>query len=193
MSMAQAVGPVYALLADGSTVQIRPAGPGDFDAVKAMHAAMSPDNAYLRFFNLSRQAAEVEARRTCRWPAPGRLALLALLDGLVVGVASYQVFGAEPARAEVAFTVADRMHHKGIATLLLEHLVSYARNERITTFTAETLAGNTAMLKAFAGVGRRPAGAVPAQASLAATAEFPFLTAASGSVGAAGPGDTSLR
>jgi hypothetical protein len=55
MSMAQAAGQAYALLADGTTVEIRPAGPADFDAVKAMHEAMSPDNTYLRFFNLSRR------------------------------------------------------------------------------------------------------------------------------------------
>ena len=47
MSMAQAAGHAYALLADGSTVEIRPAGPADFDAVKAMHEAMSPDNIYM--------------------------------------------------------------------------------------------------------------------------------------------------
>jgi acyl-CoA synthetase (NDP forming) len=45
------------------------------------------------------------------------------------------------------------MHHKGIATLLLEHLVSLARSCQITTFTAETLTDNTAMLKVFADAG----------------------------------------
>ena len=63
---------MYALLADGTTVEIRPAGPGDFDAVKAMHEAMSPDNTYMRFFNISRLAAETEARRICKDPAPGQ-------------------------------------------------------------------------------------------------------------------------
>ena len=33
--LADAAG-VYALLADGTTVQIRPANPGDFEAVKAL-------------------------------------------------------------------------------------------------------------------------------------------------------------
>ena len=84
MNTAQAVGPVYALLADGSTVEIRPAGTADFDAVKAMHEAMSPDNSYLRFFNISRRSAEIEARRICRDPAPGSLALLAVADGELV-------------------------------------------------------------------------------------------------------------
>src|SRR5512142_3439888 len=103
---------VYALLADGTTVEIRPAVPGDYDAVKAMHQAMSPDNTYMRFFNVSRLSAETEARRICLDPRPGRAALLALAGGQVVGVASYVVLrdNAEQAeRAEVAFAVADDM------------------------------------------------------------------------------------
>ena len=35
-----------------------------------MHAAMSPDNMYLRFFSLSPRAAEREAQRVCREPGP---------------------------------------------------------------------------------------------------------------------------
>ena len=161
MSTAQAgvgAGQVYALLADGTTVQIRPAGSDDFGAVKAMHEALSPDNTYLRFFNLSRLAADTEARRICRDPSPDQVALLALSDGEVVGCASYVTFGEPgPGRrsgvAEIAFAVADHMHHRGIATLLLEHLVSYARSHQITTFTAETLSENQAMLNVFADAG----------------------------------------
>ena len=154
MSTVQQAGPMYALLADGSTVEIRPAGPGDFDAVKAMHEAMSPANAYLRFFSLSRTAAETEARRICREPGPGGAALLALAGGEVVGCASYAALQGEPDhRAEAAFAVADHMHHRGIATLLLEHLVSYARSHQITMFVGLTLAENTAMLKVFADAG----------------------------------------
>ena len=142
---------VYALLADGTTIEIRPAGPGDFGAVKAMHEAMSPDNTYMRFFNVSRLSAETEARRICKDPASGEVALLALAGGEVVGVASYVTLGT--GKAEVAFAVADHMHHKGIATLLLEHLVSYARSRKITTFSAETLTENKAMLSVFADAG----------------------------------------
>jgi acyl-CoA synthetase (NDP forming)/GNAT superfamily N-acetyltransferase len=144
-------GLVYALLADGTTVEIRPAGPGDFDAVKAMHQAMSPDNTYMRFFNISRLAAETEARRICKDPAPDRLTLLALVGREVVGVASY--VSTIQGQAEVAFAVADHMHHRGVATLLLEHLVSFARSHQITTFTAETLTENKAMLNVFADAG----------------------------------------
>ena len=154
MSMAQELSePVYALLADGTTIEIRPAVPGDFDAVKAMHDAMSPDNSYMRFFNISRLAGETEARRICLNRSPGNVALLALAGGEVVGVASYSAFGEHSDQAEVAFAVADHMHHRGIATLLLEHLVSLARRRELRAFTAETLAENAAMLRVFAEAG----------------------------------------
>ena len=144
---------VYALLADGTTVEIRPAAPGDYEAVKAMHRSMSPGNTYLRFFNVSRLSAETEARRICRNPVPGQAALLALAGGQVAGVASYVALREHPEQAEVAFAVADDMHHRGIATLLLEHLVSYARSHQITTFVADTLTENKAMLGVFADAG----------------------------------------
>ena len=75
MSTVQQAWPVYALLVDGSAVEIRPAGPRDFDGVKAMHEAMSPENIYLRFFSLSRTAADAEARRICREPGPSGMVM----------------------------------------------------------------------------------------------------------------------
>jgi hypothetical protein len=68
---------MYALLTDGSTVEMGPARAQDFEAVRAMHAAMSPDNIYLRFFSMSPGAAEQEAKRVCRKPDSGHAALLA--------------------------------------------------------------------------------------------------------------------
>ncbi|MGH3168467.1 MAG: GNAT family N-acetyltransferase, partial [Trebonia sp.] len=144
---------VHALLADGRTVEIRPARPADFDAVKAMHEAMSPNNAYLRFFSLSRLAAEQEARRVTRESRPDHAALLALYDGKGVGLASYEVARDGSRTAEVAFAVADDMHHRGIATLLLEHLVSLARGRQLDALIAETLQENTSMLRVFSDAG----------------------------------------
>ena len=142
----------YALLTDGSTVGISPAGAQDAAAVLQMHAAMSPDNIYLRFFSLSPRAAEQEAKRVCREPGPDHAALLAWQGGRLVGVASYEATG-KPGVAEIAFAVPDDMHHRGIATLLLEHLVSLARRRGLQAFTAETLADNAAMLRVFADAG----------------------------------------
>ena len=143
---------VYALLADGSTIEIRPAAASDLNAVLEMHRAMSPDNIYLRFFSMSPAAAEREARRICREPAADHVALLAWLAGELVGVASYEIGGAD-GTAEIAFAVADHLHHRGVATLLLEHLVSAGRERGVRTYTAEVLAENSAMLKVFADAG----------------------------------------
>jgi len=145
----------YALLADGVTVQIRPAEPDDLDAVRQMHEAMSAENSYLRFFSLSKVAAEREARRVCRPSAADHLALLAWLDGALVGVASCEPAGS-PGTAEIAFAVADHVHGRGVAMLLLEHLVSAARGRGVRTFTAQTLAENAAMLRVFADTGLHP-------------------------------------
>ena len=147
-----AVTGMYALLTDGRTVEIMPSRSQDAAAVREMHAAMSPDNMYLRFFSLSPLAGEQEAQRVCRDPGPDHVALLAWLGGRLVGVASYEATG-RPGEAEVAFAVPDDMHRCGIATLLLEHLASLARQRGLRAFIAETLAENSAMLRVFADAG----------------------------------------
>jgi acyl-CoA synthetase (NDP forming)/GNAT superfamily N-acetyltransferase len=142
----------YALLTDGSTVLIRPARAADAEAVRAMHAALSPENLYLRFFSLSPRNAETEAARVCREPGLDHATLLAWQGDRLVGVASYEPTS-EPTAAEVAFAVPDDMHGRGIATLLLEHLVSAGREHGLKAFKAEALPENRPMLAVFADAG----------------------------------------
>jgi len=142
----------YALLSDGSTVEIRPAQPQDADDIRQMHEQMSPDNAYFRFFSFSPQAPGREAQRLARPEGPDHAALLARLDGKLIGVASYEPTH-RPGIAEIAFAVSDEMHGRGVATLLLEHLVSLARQRRLIAFAAETLPENLAMQRVFADAG----------------------------------------
>jgi acyl-CoA synthetase (NDP forming)/L-amino acid N-acyltransferase YncA len=143
----------YALLADGTTVEIRPAGPDDVDAVRDMHAAMSPDNLYLRFFSFSSVAADWAARRICHEPTADHVTLLAILGGEVVGYGTFERFGAGSPSAEVAFAVADDMHNRGVGTLLLEHLISLARSRGVRSLIAQTLSDNALMLRVFADAG----------------------------------------
>jgi len=117
-----------------------------------MHAAMAPENMYLRFFSMSPNAAEHEARRICREPDSEHAALLAWQGDRLVGVAAYELAG-KPGLAEVAFAVPDDMHGRGIASLLLEHLVWLARQRDLRAFVAETLSENSAMLRVFADAG----------------------------------------
>jgi len=131
---------------------IRSAVPGDYEPVRQLHKAMSPDNLYFCFFSASKVAAEREARRVCLEPGPGVGALLGLLGDELAGVASYELTG-DPTVAEVAFAVADGMHRRGVATLLLEHVISLARARGVRTLTAEVLPDNGAMLQVFADAG----------------------------------------
>jgi acyl-CoA synthetase (NDP forming)/GNAT superfamily N-acetyltransferase len=142
----------YALLVDGTTMTIRPATPGDYQAVRRLHEAMSPDNLYFRFFSVSQVSAEREARRVCLEDRPGLATLLGLRGDDLVGLASYELTG-DPAVAEVALAVADDMHRRGIATLLLEHLVSLARGRGVKTLVADVLPDNYPVLHVLADAG----------------------------------------
>ncbi|MFG6298467.1 GNAT family N-acetyltransferase, partial [Streptomyces rochei] len=58
-----------------------------------------------------------------------------------------------PHTAELAVAVADGLHHRGVGTLLVEHLVSAARTDGITAFTADALSDNHEVLRLFADLG----------------------------------------
>lgn len=143
----------HALLADGRTVEIRPARPEDRTGVEGLYERMSPENLRLRFFGSGRGLGRQAARRVCGPPRPGCLALLALHEGRVAGIAEYE--GDDDGTAEVALAVADEFHHRGVGTLLLEHLVHAARAAGVTAFTAGALADNHAVRKVFADLGLR--------------------------------------
>ncbi|CAM5293365.1 hypothetical protein SALBM217S_06785 [Streptomyces griseoloalbus] len=78
--------PVHALLADGTTVCIRPVRPGDHEQIQGLYEEMSPENLRLRFFSPYRGSARLSADRVCGPVGPGCRALLAETQGRVVGV-----------------------------------------------------------------------------------------------------------
>jgi acetate---CoA ligase (ADP-forming) len=134
-------------LRDGAPVHVRPVRPDDLPALRTFLAALSPASQRLRYFT---GAANVEAG--ARWAADvdrrQRDGLLALAgDGAIVGHAAWARLG--PDRAEVAFEVADAMHGRGLATILLAHLAFGAHAQGIETFLAEVLPENHAMLGVF--------------------------------------------
>ena len=148
--------PVHALLTDGTTVSVRPAGPADQEAVLRLYTEMSDANLRLRFFSVSRRSAEQAAARVTRPAGSGYRALVAEHGGRIIGIAEYEIDDAKtPDSAEISLAVSDGRHHRGVGTLLLEHLISAARTHGITTFTADALAENHEVLKVFADLGLR--------------------------------------
>ncbi|MCK8437596.1 GNAT family N-acetyltransferase [Streptomyces sp. D2-8] len=146
--------PVHALLADGTTVCLRAVRKEDHQRLRGFYEAMSPENLRLRFFAVSRLSAATAADRACAPARPGYRALLAETQGRVIGLAEYDTAD-ERDTAEISVAVADGLHHRGVGTLLVEHLVSAARANGITTFTADALGENHQVLRLFADLGLR--------------------------------------
>ena len=136
------------VLADGGTVHVRPIRPDDADALVAFHGRLSPESIYFRFFSPKPRLTEKEVEKFTTVDMVDRVALVAELGDDVIAVARYDRW---PGRdeAEVAFTVDDAHHGRGIATLLLEHLAAVARSHGLRRFTAEVLPDNRPMLGVF--------------------------------------------
>ncbi|MGV4928125.1 GNAT family N-acetyltransferase (plasmid) [Streptomyces sp. BHT-5-2] len=147
-----AVRTVSALLADGSTVRLRPACPADRPQVLRLYDEMSVDSLRNRFFMVSRRSGERAADRLCTPGGRGHRTLVALHGDRLIGVAEYET-GDDPATAEIALAVADDFHRRGVGTLLLEHLVHTARENGVTAFTADLLADNHPIHRVLADLG----------------------------------------
>lgn len=144
---------VRAPLMDGRLVTIRHLALGDEPGVLGLHDGLTETSRYLRFFAPGRRTAQTFVHRLIADVGqPGHGALLAELDGQVIGLASYSA--AEDATvADVAFAVADSEQAHGLGTLLCEHLVSLARSRGVRTFTADVLAANARMFHVFQDLG----------------------------------------
>jgi acyl-CoA synthetase (NDP forming)/GNAT superfamily N-acetyltransferase len=136
---------VDALLMDGRIVHVRAVSEGDKDALSALYGRTSPRTRYLRFFSAG-ISIDREVRRLM--PGDDHVALLAEHDGLVVGVASYEVLSGD--RAEMAILVDDTWQGDGIGSLLIEHLTAVARRDGIQELVGDVLATNVNMLRTSA-------------------------------------------
>jgi len=141
-----------ALLAGGDVVLVRPLGPADTAEVLALHTRLTERDTYFRFFGarpstLDKLAAEIAAD-----PGPGHYAVGCYRHGELVGVANYEVLE-DSTDAEVALVVDAAVRTQGVATLLMEHLVSHARKTGLKRFLAEVLAENAKVLHVFKDLG----------------------------------------
>ncbi len=132
----------------GSVLHLRPIRPDDERRLTEFHEHLSPESVYRRFFFMHPKLSAAEVERFTHVDYVSRLALvIEHADGLVA-VGRYERL-AGTREAEVAFVVADEFQHRGIGTLLLEHLADAALDNGIDVFTAQTLADNQDMLEVF--------------------------------------------
>ena len=145
---------IDAVLADGGTVHVRPIRPGDAAAHRAFFGAQSPQSVYFRFFGPRSELSDTEVARFTTVDYHDRMAFVAFLRDEMIAVGRYdRLAGGD--EAEVAFAVADGHQGRGLATLLLEYLATYAAEKGITRFAADTLIDNRRMLEVFQAAGFR--------------------------------------
>ncbi|MCL4798076.1 MAG: GNAT family N-acetyltransferase [Burkholderiales bacterium] len=154
---------VVETLRNGREIQIRALEPADRAGLLEAVAGMSPEARYRRFFAPKRDFTEKEIDYYLNVDFVEHVALVAVLDGAIVGGGRYIV--SAPGRAEVAFSVDDARRSQGIGSALMRHLVFIAREAGIRELIAEVLPDNASMLKVFERSGlamtaRRDAGVV---------------------------------
>src|SRR5512132_2055130 len=130
------------VLRDGSTIHLRPTGPGDVEGIAAFLRGLSPDARWFRFLGPGPQEDRVARVLVERGTG------LVAVAGPEETVVAHGCFIPETrARAELA--VADAWQGQGIATLLLAHLAQLAEAGGIATFVAWVHPANRRMLEVF--------------------------------------------
>jgi RimJ/RimL family protein N-acetyltransferase len=133
-------------LRDGERVLVRPIRPADADQLAGLHARLSRDSIYWRYFGFKSALSPAELRRFTGIAEEWRFALVGVRStGQLAGVTRYEG-QAGRTDAEIALIVDDALHHQGLGTRLLRRLVDVAVMSGMTSLTAEVLASNRPML-----------------------------------------------
>lgn len=131
---------------DGSMIQLRPIRPDDEPLRHDLAAHMSREDLRMRFFSPIRPLPHALAERLVHLDYPREMALAALHEGTVLGIARY---AAEPGSgvAEYAVAVRSDWTGHGVGYLLMTRLIEIARDQGITELVGEVLAENHRMVE----------------------------------------------
>jgi RimJ/RimL family protein N-acetyltransferase len=146
--VAEAV-PVVVELRSGDRVWVRPIGPGDAVELRRAFELLSEQSRYRRFFTVRSTLSNAMVRTFTEVDHVDHEALVALPApdaGTILGVARFVRDREAGTTADLAITVADGWHGRGMATALLRLLSRQASQVGIVHFTADMLAENRAVL-----------------------------------------------
>jgi RimJ/RimL family protein N-acetyltransferase len=133
-------------LRDGERILVRPVRLADGEQLAGLHARLSQDSIYRRYFGFKPALSPAEIRRFTGIAEEWRFALVGVRStGQLAGVARYEG-QAGRTDAEIALIIDDALHHLGLGTLLLRRLVDVAVMSGMTSLTAVVLPSNNAML-----------------------------------------------
>jgi RimJ/RimL family protein N-acetyltransferase len=136
-----------AVLRDGSKILIRPVRGTDAPLLADGFARLSARSRLMRFMTAKTTLSPEELRYLTEVDHYDHEALGALspAEGRGVGIARYIRDHDDPQAAEIAVTIVDDWHGRGLGTKLLAELSDRARQAGICRFTALVAADNVAM------------------------------------------------
>jgi GNAT superfamily N-acetyltransferase len=143
------------ILRDGTPVTIRAIRKSDKARVLAAFRALDREGVYRRFFSPKADLTDAELDQVTDVDFRQMVALVATCsqangEEIVIGDGRYATIrGGKPEHAELAFIVAEPYRRRGIASMLLQHLVCIARHAGLSAFEADVLAYNEPMLAVF--------------------------------------------
>jgi nucleotide-binding universal stress UspA family protein len=142
-------------LRDGSRVLLRPIEADDKQLLADAFRRLSDDSRYRRFFAPVDELSAAQLKYLTEVDHHDHEAIIALdtTNGEALGVARYIRTEPETEVAEVAVTVVDDWHGRGLGSALLQRLANRARREGVRQFTALVQADNLSVLGLLEGVG----------------------------------------
>ncbi len=117
----------------------------DGEALRRLFFRLSPETMYRRFHRPIVRPEQAQPDRLLDIDHNDREAVVAVVDGEIVGVARYVRHSGADA-AELAVIVADDWHRKGVATRMVSGLAELARSTGIRRFVVNVQADNAPAL-----------------------------------------------
>lgn len=141
-------------LKDGTKVTIRAIRPDDSRAVLEAFKSLDREAIYRRFFSLKKELSNTELKQLTDVDFNRVVALVVTTETskgeTLIGGCRYAVESPETSQtAELAFLTDDGYRGRGIAGLLLRHLIKLAREAGVSRLEADVLADNHPMLVVF--------------------------------------------
>lgn len=143
-------------LRSGDLVRIRPIRDSDAYELQRAFALMSEESQYSRFLTGTPRLTDSQAAYFTAIDHVGHEAYVAHSpddETYIIGVARFIRYAAAPDEAELAITVADSWHGRGLGTALLRVLTERAVAVGVKRFRAEMMADNEAVLRLLRSAG----------------------------------------
>jgi GNAT superfamily N-acetyltransferase/acyl CoA:acetate/3-ketoacid CoA transferase beta subunit len=140
------------ILSDGTQLFFRPIHPTDEPRVRDLFYTLSQETIYYRFMSRMKRIPRKEIQNYVYIDHRTDIAIVGYIPEAhgeeIMAIGRYYL-DQTTNFAEVAFVVHDKWQNRGIGTFLLNHLITIAKRNGISGFTAEVLRDNKPMQRVF--------------------------------------------